>query len=264
MDVSPRHVSWMQQRKGDRDCMETVRALRSQQVGSHSGMNAIAMSLWGALPMYLSGAVRNAELLPSIYPGWTLVVYADDSVPIDVKQKLVALGVEIRPPECVNKMFWRFFIADDPTVERFLIRDSDSRFNEREAGAVKEWIESGKKFHVLRDHPSHSPVIGGGLFGAVKGAIPSMAALIASDPKSARAGDRDDIYNTDQQFLAEHVWPLARNNVLQHDLCYHRQHLGAKPFPAKLGDWRFCGEVFDHEDTPDQFHWQMRLNHMTP
>jgi hypothetical protein len=37
--------------------------------------------------------------------------------------------------------------------------------------AVQAWIDSGKKFHILRDHPSHSNYkISGGIWGGVKDA----------------------------------------------------------------------------------------------
>ncbi len=36
-------------------------------------------------------------------------------------------------------MFWRFLVADDPQVDRFIVRDSDSRLNARDAYAVAEW-----------------------------------------------------------------------------------------------------------------------------
>jgi len=32
----------------------------------------------------------------------------------------------------VSGMFWRFMVASDPTVDRYIIRDSDSRLNARE------------------------------------------------------------------------------------------------------------------------------------
>jgi len=35
----------------------------------------VAFSLWGNNPKYTVGAVRNAELTPSIYPGWTARFY---------------------------------------------------------------------------------------------------------------------------------------------------------------------------------------------
>ena len=70
-----------------------------------------------------------------------------------------------------NKMSWRFLPLEDPTVERFIARDCDSRLTPRDKAAVDAWVESGKKFHVVcmccvdpahlilgqvRDHPSHS------------------------------------------------------------------------------------------------------------
>jgi hypothetical protein len=60
-------------------------------------------------------------------------------------------------------MFWRFLVADDPTVDRYIIRDADSRLNMREKLAIDEWIASGKKIHILRDHPNHGdfPISGG-------------------------------------------------------------------------------------------------------
>ena len=51
-------------------------------------------------------------------------------------------------------------------MDHFIIRDADSRLSRRDFCAVEEWLKSGKMFHVLRDHPSHSNFpISGGLWG---------------------------------------------------------------------------------------------------
>jgi len=72
-------------------------------------------------------------------------------------------------------MFWRFFAAADPTISRFISRDVDSRLIRRDFIAVQEWERSGRQFHVIRDHPSHSRYpMSGGLWGCVRGAIPGM------------------------------------------------------------------------------------------
>lgn len=226
-------------------------------------MNAISFSLWGKDPIYCHGAIRNAELISKIYPGWQMVIYADRTVPEDVTLKLVKLGAMLRKPPCPNGMFWRFHIADDPTVERFLIRDTDSRLNERESGAVKEWIESGRRAHVIADHPHHTPVMGGGLWGGVKGAIPNMGKLIEACEGSKMENTKAN-YNSDQIFLRDVIWPIVKSNCLIHDLCYHQTRRGAKPFPAKFGDGRFVGEVFDANDKPRSFDDSMRLNYLEP
>jgi len=48
-------------------------------------------------------------------------------------------------------MLWRFTVVADPTVDRFIVRDVDSRLNYRESIAVEEWIQSNKSFHIMRD-----------------------------------------------------------------------------------------------------------------
>ena len=57
----------------------------------------------------------------------------------------------------------------------------------RDAAAVAEWIKSGKGFHVIRDHPSHSLYpMSGGLWGAKRGALPQVMELIASFPTDSK------------------------------------------------------------------------------
>ena len=58
-------------------------------------------------------------------------------------------------------MFWRF-LFDDSSVDIFIVRDVDSRINKEES-AVKEWLESDKLLHIMRDHPHHYYKILGGM-----------------------------------------------------------------------------------------------------
>lgn len=227
-------------------------------------MNAVSFSLWGDRPLYCQGAIRNAELMPKVYPGWKMVVYADATVPPDVLSKLTKLGVDIRKPNCTNGMFWRFSISEDPKCEAFIVRDTDSRINQREATAVSEWLSSGKLAHVIADHPGHTPLMGGGLWGARRGAIKGMQKLIDACPESKLENDRKVTYNSDQVFLRENIWPIVKGSVLIHDLCWHKNRIGAVPFPSKFGDDRFVGEVFSAEDKPRDFDWEMRINWQEP
>ena len=51
----------------------------------------ISFSLWGDNPKYTIGAIRNAELIESIYPGWVGRFYCGESVPTDIINKLKSL-----------------------------------------------------------------------------------------------------------------------------------------------------------------------------
>ena len=138
------------------------------------------------------GAVRNAELISSVFPGWTARFYIDlGTVPAAVVNALRKNGAELVPIDMAKhgtqSMFWRFWAAADPDVERFISRDVDSRLMPRDYVAVTEWIRSGRKFHVVRDHPSHSLYpMSGGLWGCVRGALPNVMELIASFPTDSK------------------------------------------------------------------------------
>src|SRR5688572_103454 len=95
--------------------------------GVSQNMNAIAFSLYGSDPKYCVGMVRNAELAAIVYPGWTVVVYLDASVPQATQSALLQRMCVLKYRHQEPGMFWRFHINDQPDVERYLIRDADSR-----------------------------------------------------------------------------------------------------------------------------------------
>ena len=192
--------------------------------------------------------MRNAELIGSVFPGWKARFYIDmGSVPAAIVAQLRAAGAELVPIDMekhgTQSMFWRFWAAADPTVERFISRDVDSRLMPRDKVAVDAWIASGRGFHVVRDHPSHSLYpMSGGLWGAKRGALPQVMELIAAFPT-------DSNYLTDMNFLNKLVWPIAMADVLQQDAFTCVEFDGALPFPVPIERpaGNHIGQVFDAE-----------------
>jgi hypothetical protein len=83
---------------------------------------------------------------------------------------MVAAGFEgtqtpTRIPAMMHRMSWRFLVLGDPTVEKFAVRDLDSRLSQRERMAVEEWENSAFPFRGMRDHPEHSVPLMGGMWG---------------------------------------------------------------------------------------------------
>lgn len=125
----------------------------------------ISFSLWGNNKVYTYGMIENAILAQTMYPGWTVRVHHNDTVPNAILTCLGSLeNVElIHHPGLETKavnMFWRFedIFIEDATV---LVRDADSRFTEREVRFVNEWLQSNKDFHIVRDHKHHTvPIMG--------------------------------------------------------------------------------------------------------
>lgn len=231
-------------------------------------MNAIAYSLFGNHPMYCVGAIRNAELAKKIFPKWKCVFYVDDRVPSLTKTTLETIGAVVRPghSKIKNQMFWRFLIADDPEVERFIVRDPDSRLSQREFNAVSAWVNSGLKFHSMRDHPAHTLPLGGGLWGAVKGACPPIEKSITESKLATKAYERETAYGLDQTFLTNWIYPVAKKSWMQHDSCRRNIYPDALPFPdgCRFSEMRFVGEIFDEKEQPNPIHFQQRINWMTP
>ena len=51
----------------------------------------ISFSLWGDNPKYTIGAIRNAELIETIYPGWIGRFYCGESVPKEIVNELKSI-----------------------------------------------------------------------------------------------------------------------------------------------------------------------------
>lgn len=190
--------------------------------------NIIAFSLWGDRPEYITGAIVNAQIAQHIYVCWTPRFYCDNSVPADAIHALRAYGAQVvlmdRPEHQRYRPMWRFLVSDDPDVNVFICRDADSRLNAKELLAVNAWIESGKRFHIMRDHIYHHELILAGMWGGTAGVLPNIAGLL---------GDGTQYFDNkfgDQAFLADFVWPLIRSDVLIHDT--HFRYPKAKKFPA--------------------------------
>lgn len=193
--------------------------------------NIISFSLWGSDPRYTQSALRNALLTPDIYPGWTARFYVDDSVPETITKQLASLRAEViqrpKPKVFYEGLLWRFEVASDPEVRRFLVRDADAVINTQERAAVDEWLASGRYFHILRDWISHTDLILAGLWGGVGGVLPPVTELL-----SAFRNFRAASPTFDQDLLRFMVWPTARQSCLIHDS--HFDCLDSRPFP-KVG-----------------------------
>lgn len=180
--------------------------------------NIVAFSLYGANPRYTEGAVLNARAVRFLYLGWFARFYIDDTVPQAVVNTLIAERAEVLKVGGLASdpagPLWRFLVADDAGVDRYLLRDADSVVTLREAVAVQEWLVSGRHFHVMRDHPNHSELVLAGMWGGVRGALPPVGPAI----QHYLATRQHMLGRTvDQEFLREVMWPTIRRSVLTHD-----------------------------------------------
>ena len=148
-------------------------------------MKIISFSVWGNKPKYIEGALANVELQHESYPDWVCRFYVDETVPLTIRERLGEYSDVVLMPKSDGNygLFWRFEPLKDNTINRFIVRDVDSRLNPREAAAVKEWEESGLEFHIMRDNIQHRVPICGGMWGATNEFIRKVAPVYDAELK---------------------------------------------------------------------------------
>jgi len=207
---------------------------------NHSHVSVLSYSLYGENARYIQGAIENAKLHRTIYPGWLMTVYHDSSVPAHVLSILKSHRVHLQDMSRskMNKMSWRFTATNLHGIDRFCSRDIDSRLSLREKHAVDAWIESGRDFHVMRDHPSHSAYsMSGGMWCA---SATSFAFITDNIPHISTS----EAYLSDMDWLNKYIWSKACKNVLQHDSFSCDQFGGGHPFPSMRVGWEHVGSVY--------------------
>ena len=207
-----------------------------------SSLQVISYSLFGDESRYMDGVITNAKLAQQIYPGWIVRVYHDDTVPKHVLETLKNLNVQLvnisKYSPLEHKLFWRIFVAFDPSVKRYIIRNTDSVLSWRERAAVDEWIASGKDFHIMRDHPYHSKfTVPDGLWGSTHGAIPDITNILFKFTEDQPS------FEVLQERLRKEIWKLAYTSKIQHDSFSCEKYYDSLPFPTKRKGWEFVGNV---------------------
>lgn len=226
----------------------------------------ISYSLWGDNKVYTYGMVENVLLAAQYYPEWTVRVHYNNTVPDNIiewlgKQSNVMLIEHRDSDRKASNMFWRFsdIFLPNSTV---IVRDADSRISQREVDLVKEWLDSDKDFHIVRDHRYHTVPIMGGFFGVRNNVLDYI--LTPNGGTSINAvnfnfikgkdifqqivnsiSDSSNRYNIDQIFLARFIYPhVALRSMI------HASHNKYEPFVISISieEVNFCGSIVT--DTP--------------
>lgn len=169
----------------------------------------ISFSLWGENKRYTIGALQNIKLAEKFFSDWIVKIYYNNSVPNDILLEFKKFNnVELKDMSnnTISPYFWRFyemFISDDNII---LSRDVDSRLSLREYNCVDSWINSDKKYFVIRDHPRHYdfPMLAG-MWG-VKGKLNEEYFN-----KMLEYGSQN-FYTIDQVFLRDVLWENIKND----------------------------------------------------
>ena len=184
----------------------------------HSGSKVISFSLWGTDPLYVEGAIRNADLAAVIYPEWTCYYYCNSCVPKEIidrlKNKPNTKVIELADEGGTFSALNRFLVVEEDGVEYAIFRDADSRLSMREKIAVDAWLSSVADIHIMRDHPYHGWFVQAGMFGlkAEKFRGRMKNAIAEYVPTGKRTDDQDFI----SPYLGNRI-QQERLSVILHD-----------------------------------------------
>jgi hypothetical protein len=221
-------------------------------------IKVISFSLWGSEARYNVGSWKNAELALTMYPKWECWFYIHTpTVPKETINKLktypnvkIIEKSESLTDISSKPMMWRFEPIDDPHVSIMLSRDTDTRFLLREKYAVNEWLESGKTFHIMRDHPHHSMEILGGMFGTKKiKKLPRWKDLYKNFHRYI-----NQTRDYDQYFLKKYIYPIIKSDCLVHTSFHRYDGEDCRKFPVEYNNYHHVGEYVYEDDSRSKNH----------
>jgi hypothetical protein len=206
-------------------------------------VNIFSFSLYGNERKYTEGLLENIKLINHNYPLWHIWVYLGDDVRPETKALYspyfnVTL-IEINVSGLLTK-FFRYFPIDSPDVDICIVRDADSRVNDRDNICIKDFIDSDKLFHIIRDHPNHRHLIMAGMWGIKKGCLTESINGLFSIWKQSNTID----FWSDTKFLVDYIYPRIKNKCLIHDDLNHFNDR-ALQIPHKMDGIHFIGQVYE-------------------
>jgi len=166
---------------------------------------------------YTVGAIENAKIARELFSEFVCRFYVQDDMEEVIENlRSEGAGVILRKNNYTAQqpcmpMMWRNEPLIDDDFEICLFRDTDSRLSLRERVLIDKFMESNKKFHVIRDHRCHREPIMGGMWGAKK-TDKKIATIIKNVFKEPIMD-----YGTDQNTFKNKIWPIIKPYTLVHD-----------------------------------------------
>jgi len=134
----------------------------------------------------------------------------------------------------------RFLAGFNKNNDVVIFRDADSRLIQRDADAVKEWLDNtNKTIHIMRDNITHKKICAG-LFG-VRNRVMCNTDIIAKYNEYFNLPDSK--WSIDEKFLNQVIYPKYINDSIIHAE-FNRDEPNATGFPSHCVSREvdgFCG-----------------------
>jgi len=212
-------------------------------------MHVFSFCIYGSQKKYCQGLLENLLLIKEHYPTFQTWIYIAPDVPSfykDSYEQHANVRLIDVPRTGGELMCHRFFPIDSEEVDVCFCRDADSRISERDRWCIDQFLQSSKKFHIIRDHYQHQMRIMGGMWGIKKGALPQPIKELYRAWLETRRLDLNK-YGTDQLFLQDYIYPLVKDKSLIHcDYRFFKEETEVNSIAYKSnGTTDFIGNVVD-------------------
>ncbi len=213
--------------------------VHSKSLQNGTGKKVISFCLYGSSQKYFSNISACIDSYQQKFEGWIIRVYVSYDLPQETLSLLKKYNCELVVMNSTSVdhryTFWRFLVLDDVNVDRVLIRDIDSVASDREKTMVDRWITSGKKIHIIRDHPSHIALVMAGLWGVNTGGKKQHVKEIMLNFKKV------DEFGIDQEFL-EMIYHKTFPDIYVNDIYNRFDNESADIIPHQDLNF-FIGEI---------------------
>lgn len=201
-------------------------------------MKIISYCLFDYVPLYKKHIEQNLEAAAIIYPDWLTVILIDETVPYyvikDIHENYYNIIFYGNSQGYINQNKWGYSLARfcvdfafknlslvpkvsdrfrGQELERYIVRDLDSRLSLKEKYAVDEWEESGRSIHTMRDNIAHDLPMCAGMWGATGKSLSGLEVCIRKYIEMKGTPYK----GMDQEFLREVVWPIYYSDSFAHD-----------------------------------------------
>lgn len=211
--------------------------------------SVFSFTLFGNQDKYCKGLLKNITIIEQTFPNWEVWVYCGDGISEDIlvelhEHRCVRL-IPTNEEGMVNK-FYRFFAIDDPEVGVCIIRDADSRIYKRDQACIRDFLQSEKFCHIIRDHPNHHHLMMAGMWGIKKSALFFLQAPIQTLFHQWKQTKVSSDFWSDTSFLCDMIYPKLVHVSMIHDELQKYEPVDFKtPFHFPLEDNHFIGQVYE-------------------
>jgi len=196
----------------------------------------MSFSLYGNANKYIGGLLENCRIINRVFPNFWIYVYVGNDFDHSIfGDKFIAINniyfIYTNLAGHINASM-RFTTIDRDEVSSAFSRDCDSRINNRDIYCITKFMESYKKFQIIRDHPEHNAMIMAGMWGIKKGLLRKKVSELLFDFRDKMKNNIS--FGGDQLFLEKYIYPLVLTNSLVFSGYYKRQFAYENPIDIEV------------------------------